>query len=310
MAHRSSTRQRETTLEVPGLLVDPSWVMEQLGRPGLRLVDLREADAYASGHIPGAAQLDLSDLGSRVGGLDNVLLPPDAFSALMARCGVSSGDVVVAYDDQWGLAAARLVWALHRYGYESVALLDGGWDRWQAEGRPAAEGEEPIAPGRFEAAAAGGAGEEAYAERAWITQRIASVDVVLLDTRTPAEFDRGHLPGAICWDWFNAVPDGSWSFSRAPEELRAEWRALGVEPSRDVTVYCRSGMRAAHTYVALRNAGFARVRLYDGSWQEWSMETEDAEPPGRGGRGPSRGLRGDSRGRGRGPGEVAGRGGP
>ncbi len=263
-----------TPPDLPGLLVEPSWVRERLGRSGLRLVDLREADAYASGHVPSATQLSLADLGSRAGGLENVLLPPDAFSALMARCGVSNGDAVVAYDDQWGLAAARLVWALHRYGHDEVALLDGGWDRWTAEGGPVAEGEEAITPGHFEAAAAG-AGAEVSAERTWIAERVAAGEAVLLDTRTQAEFDRGHLPGAICWDWFHAVPVASWGFSRDPEELRAEWLALGVEPSREVTVYCRSGMRAAHTYVALRNAGFPRVRLYDGSWQEWSMETEE-----------------------------------
>ena len=95
---------------------------------------------------------------------------------------------------------------------------------------------------------------------------------VLLDTRATAEFDRGHLPGALSWDWFNAVPAGSWNVSRDPEELRAEWRALGFDASDEVTVYCRSGMRAAHTYVVLRAAGFRSVRLYDGSWQEWSMK--------------------------------------
>jgi len=64
--------------------------------------------------------------------------------------------------------------------------------------------------------------------------------------------------------------------SRDPEELRAEWKALGFNASDDVTVYCRSGMRAAHTYLVLRNAGFSRVRLYDGSWQEWSMTKDGA----------------------------------
>jgi len=95
-----------------------------------------------------------------------------------------------------------------------------------------------------------------------------------LDTRTQAEFDEGHLPGATCWDWFNAVPDGSWNCSRDPDELRSELAELGVHPSDEIVAYCRSGMRAAHTYVVLRHAGFPRVRLYDGSWQEWSMRRE------------------------------------
>lgn len=254
--------------DLPGLLVDPSWLRKRLGSAGFRLIDLRDADAYARGHIPGAAHLELKELGSKVGRLDNVLLPAREFSQLMSRCGVSPGDLVVAYDDQWALAAARLVWALHRYGHDLVAVLDGGWDRWLNEGGPIAGGEERIPRGRFRAAPR----EDVYADTEWIVERIAAREAVLLDTRTAAEFERGHLPGAVCWDWFSAVPAGSWNASRDPEELRAEWRQLGIDPSDDVIVYCRTGMRAAHTYLVLRNAGFPRVRLYDGSWQEWSMK--------------------------------------
>jgi thiosulfate/3-mercaptopyruvate sulfurtransferase len=257
---------------IPGVLVDPAWTGERLGRQGLSVVDLRDAPAYAAGHIPGAAHLDLRDLGSRVGTLENVLLPPEEFGALMARLGISNADAVVAYDDQWGLAASRLVWALHRYGHERAAVLDGGWDRWVDEGRPVATGVEEVAPAHFEAIPR----PDVHAEADWIAERIAARGIVLLDTRTPAEFAKGHLPTAVGWDWFNAVPAGSWNVARPTEELRAEWRSLGVEESGEVVVYCRSGMRAAHTYLVLRHAGFPRVRLYDGSWQEWSMKTEVA----------------------------------
>jgi thiosulfate/3-mercaptopyruvate sulfurtransferase len=152
-------------------------------------------------------------------------------------------------------------------------VLDGGWDRWQVEGGPVSEGEQHIAPGDFEAAIR----PDVHADLDWIAGRIGSGRAVLLDTRTAAEFEKGHLPGAICWDWFNAVPAGSWNVSRDPEELRAEWQGRGFDASDEVAVYCRSGMRAAHTYLVLRNAGFSRVRLYDGSWQEWSMKMQGAD---------------------------------
>jgi thiosulfate/3-mercaptopyruvate sulfurtransferase len=257
--------------ELPGLLVEPSWLRQRLGTPNLRLVDLRDPDAYASSHIPGAAHLELARLGSRVGGLDNVLLPPDQFAARMADCGISNADAVIAYDDQWGLAAARLVWALHLYGHDRVAVLDGGWDRWEAEGGPSVGGEQDARSERFVAIPTA----EVYADAEWIAARIDRGGSVLLDTRTQAEFDSGHIRGALCWDWFNAVPADSWNVSRDPAELRKEWQDLGLEPSDEVTVYCRTGMRAAHTYLVLRNAGFSQVRLYDGSWQEWSMKKEE-----------------------------------
>jgi thiosulfate/3-mercaptopyruvate sulfurtransferase len=214
--------------------------------------------------------VDLAALGSPRDGCDNVLLPAAEFGVLMSSLGVSNGDTVVAYDDQWGLAASRLVWALHHHGHDAVALLNGGWDRWRDEGGASVEGSEPVAPGRFEASP----NADVYADLGWMVDRIEARDAVLLDTRTSSEFDRGHLPGAISWDWFNAVPAGGWDATRDPEELRAEWGALGLNPSGDVAVYCRSGMRAAHTYVMLRNAAFTRVRLYDGSWQEWAIKME------------------------------------
>ncbi|MFP3947286.1 MAG: sulfurtransferase [Longimicrobiales bacterium] len=266
---------RPAVPDLPGLFVDPAWLDGHLGKPGLRTVDLRDAEAYRIGHIPGAAHVDLEELGSSGGGRDNVLIPPVEFSDLMTERGISSGEGIIAYDDQWGLAAARLLWACHYYGHRKAAVLNGGWDRWRDEGRPVASGakgrEGPGVGVRFQATPR----PELYADTEWIVRHIEAGDATLVDARTPAEFEGGHLPGAVSWDWFNAVPAGSWDASRDPEELRAEWRALGIDPSREVTVYCRSGMRAAHTWLVLRNAGFERVRLYDGSWQEWSTKMED-----------------------------------
>ena len=282
---------------MPGILVDPEWLGEHMGDPYVRIVDLRDREAYSGGHIPGAVQLDLEDLGENRDGCDNVVLGPPEFERLMARLGISNRDTVVAYDDHWGLPSARLIWALHYYGERSVGVLNGGWDRWQEEGRPTTDETGTDGPGmdgpgtdgrgtdgpvtdgpRADGAALGPAdGFEAHptpdvaADYEWISGGVARGDVSLLDTRSDAEFAQGHLPGAKSWDWFNAVPTGSWECSRDPGALRSELEALGVHPSDEVVAYCRSGMRAAHTYVVLRHAGFPRVRLYDGSWQEWSM---------------------------------------
>lgn len=249
--------------EVP-ILVGPEWLEHRIGQDDVRVVDLREEESYAEAHVPGAVHLALDSLGANRDGCDNVLLPDDGFSELMERLGVSSTDTVVAYDDQWGLAAARLLWALHRYGHRKVSVLDGGWDRWHDEKRPEESGRSHGRMGRFQAEADSGV----FADAEWIGRRAA--EAVLLDTRSRAEFDRGHLPDALCWDWFNAVPPGSWGAARSVDELLDEWRALGLTPSDEAVVYCRSGMRAAHTYMVLRHAGFERVRLYDGSWQDWS----------------------------------------
>ena len=270
---RSDPTPAAEAIVPPGIFVEPEWLAARLGRPGLRVIDMRETDAYAQGHIPGATHLELSRLGRTLGPLENVLLPPDDFGALMEELGVTAETVVVAYDDQWGLAAARLLWALHYYGHDGVAVLNGGWDRWQEEGRPVARTPQPPTPGRFDArprAEVGATGD-------WLAERASDDFVVLVDTRTQAEYAQGHLPGARWWDWFEAVPPGSWELARDIDELRDEWTSLGVTHETEVVVYCRSGMRAAHTYMVLKHAGYGRVRLYDGSWQEWSMRSAESD---------------------------------
>jgi thiosulfate/3-mercaptopyruvate sulfurtransferase len=147
-----------------------------------------------------------------------------------------------------------------------VAVLNGGIDRWQEEGFPLSSAAIRPRPASFDPQPAG----EHLATGEWVQEHLDDPQVVLLDTRTPGEFAAGHLPGALCWDWVNAVPLGSWNVLRPKAALRAELARLGVTPEKEVVTYCRSGARAAHTYLVLRHLGFARVRLYDGSWLEWS----------------------------------------
>jgi thiosulfate/3-mercaptopyruvate sulfurtransferase len=155
---------------------------------------------------------------------------------------------------------------LARYGHPNAAVLNGGWDRWLAEGRPRTA--EPFIPdpGHFVAKA----DESHLAEGAWLRSANKESAVTLVDTRTPAEYSQGHLPDAICWDWLNGVPRDSWDIRRPADELLDELTGLGITPDKEIVTYCQSGARAAHTYLLLRDLGYPRVRLYDGSWLEWS----------------------------------------
>ena len=101
--------ERKAGLVMPGILVDPEWLGDHMGDPRMRIVDLRDREAYAGGHIIGTVQLDLEDLGENRDGCDNVVLGPAEFERLMARLGISNRDTVVAYDDHWGLRVGRHV---------------------------------------------------------------------------------------------------------------------------------------------------------------------------------------------------------
>jgi thiosulfate/3-mercaptopyruvate sulfurtransferase len=256
----------KTPLHLPGLIVSPDWLAQHLNRPGLQLLDARLRESYDEGHIPGAVWVDLAALTCTISGVAGMVLPPELFAEQMRRVGLNQDSLAVIYDDHWGMPAARLLWALARYGFHQAAVLNGGSDRWQAEERPWTS--EPLIPppGQFIAQM-----DEAHlAEGAWLSELGEQAGMVLVDTRTPGEYANGHLPGAICWDWMNGVAANSWDFQRPADELLSELTSLGITPDKEIVTYCRSGARAAHTYLLLRVLGYPRVRLYDGSWLEWS----------------------------------------
>jgi thiosulfate/3-mercaptopyruvate sulfurtransferase len=264
--NQSMEKAPQTHLAVPSLVVTPEWLAAHLDHPALRLLDVRSLENYNEGHLPGAVQVELAQLSSESNGVPGMLLAATAFATKMSAYGVDSSKAVVLYDDNWGMPAARVLWALARYGHTNAAVLTGGWDRWQEEGHP--HSSEPVqpTPAHFQVKPV----DEHLAERTWVQQHLHNPDVILIDTRTPGEYAQGHLPGAVNWDWMNAVPVAGWDLMKPADELRATLESLGATPEKAIVTYCRSGARAAHTYLVLRMLGYPRVRNYDGSWLEWS----------------------------------------
>lgn len=259
-------RSVASDLRVPNLIVAPRWLAQHLQHPALRLLDARSPESYEEGHIPGARQVDLAALTHAVNGVDGMLLSPKRFADRMSRLGVGQDSAVVIYDDNWGLPAARILWSLVRYGHANVAVLNGGSDHWQEDRHPWTSVSIVPSPSQFVVRP----DDDHSAERSWLLRQMDRPDLVLLDTRSPGEYAQGHLPGALPWDWINGLPVGGWDTMRPRAELLAELISLGVTPDKEVVTYCQSGVRAAHTYLLLRDLGYPRVRVYDGSWLEWS----------------------------------------
>ncbi len=260
---------------LPGLLVTTEWLAEYLHAPDLRVVDVRPAEDFAEGHIPGAVQIDLAALSTTIDGVPGMLIGPDAFAATMGELGIDGDRAVVIYDSNWGMPASRVLWALTYYGQTNVALLNGGWDRWQEEGRAISQTITPPTPTHFTPQT----NPAHLAELSWLQAHLDDPKVLVIDTRTPNEYAAGHLPNAIAWDWMNGVPMGSWDTLRPAEELTAELTALGITPDKEIVTYCRSGARAAHTHLLLRHLGYPRVRNFDGSWLEWSARVLGVKHP-------------------------------
>jgi thiosulfate/3-mercaptopyruvate sulfurtransferase len=231
---------------------------------------------YVKGHVPGAIHVYwLRDLSAADTTVTTFL--PDAGEAAdrLGRLGITQDTTVVAYSDGGNLYASRLWHVLTHYGHERVALLDGGIAKWEAEGRPLERGTVRPVPARFEPR------ESEWMRRIGadeIARRLEDPELRIVDVRNAAEFSgeqlraarAGHIPTAVLWPWEeNLRSDGT---VRDPALIRARAEVAGFLPEHELVTYCQGGVRAAHAALALRLAGYPRVRIYDGSWAEWGND--------------------------------------
>jgi thiosulfate/3-mercaptopyruvate sulfurtransferase len=228
---------------------------------------------YLSGHVPGAIHVYwLKDLSTADTTVTTFLPNAEEAAARLGGLGITQGKNVVAYSDGGNLYASRLWHVLTRYGHERVALLDGGIEKWQAEDRPLECAPASPSPARFKPRESTWMCAIGAAE---ILERLDDPGLRLVDVRGEAEFSGeqrraargGHIPGAVLWPWEeNLRADGT---LRDPAQIRVRARAAGLLPEQELVTYCQGGVRAAHAALALRLAGYPRVRIYDGSWAEW-----------------------------------------
>jgi thiosulfate/3-mercaptopyruvate sulfurtransferase len=266
-------------------LVDCDTLSRQMANPNWIVVDCRfylaDTDAgereYRQSHIPGAvyAHLDRDLSGPPLTDSGRHPLPSaEAMAALFSRLGIDGSKQVVAYDSAGGaLAAARLWWMLHYLGHTAVALLDGGWQVWQAAGLPTAAGIETNPPAPFEG--------QPQRRRLVLLDEVAGAEL-LVDARDPARYRgevepidpvAGHIPGAVNYPLQdNLGPDGRFL---PPEQLRRQLEpVLGLTDPQDAVFYCGSGVSACQNILAMVHAGLPPGRLYAGSWSEWIRNPE------------------------------------
>jgi len=265
------------------LLVEPAWLEPRLADPGIRVVDAswylaamnRDARAeYAASHLPGAVFLDLSsDLADTRAPLRNMVAAPEALARAFAARGIGTDHHVIVYDRLGGYSAGRVWWTLRYAGHGNVSLLDGGFGRWVAEGRPVTSAEPWHAPARFVARPR----LELLRTKADVLRVLRDGWAQIVDARSTARFrgtgdehtkHKGHIPGSRSVPYDQNLAGDPPRFKSLPE-LRASYEKAGVRLDRPVITTCGSGVTAALDAFALALLGHTEVSLYDGSWAEW-----------------------------------------
>lgn len=263
-------------------LVTTAWVAEHLKDPSLLLIESNEdVLLYDTGHLPGAVhidwQRDLQDATIRD------YIQPEGFAGLCSKHGITPETTCIFYGDKSNWWACYALWVFQLFGHDKVKVMDGGREKWIAEGRPltrevpqAKPSAYPVPPVRRDAEI------RAFYDDALAQSRSRKP---LIDVRSPGEFKGlvthmpeypqegvlrgGHIPGAESIPWKAAVNDDA-TFRSAAELRKIYVEDLGLRPDDEIIAYCRIGERSSHTWFVLKYLlGFKTVRNYDGSWTEW-----------------------------------------
>ena len=259
---------------LPPPVVSPAALADRLAAaPGsVAILDARPSiKAYLAGHIAGAQTVGVDSFRSTAGGVPGMLFPWDTIHFVIHRLGVTGTVPVVVYSEDSDVEATYVAAVLRIAGVKQVSVLDGGFKRWTAEKR-AVTAERKLVPASTEAFVPRPGDLIALDE---VKKAVETKTAVLLDARPFEAYDKGHLPGAKSRFWMkDIVPAGqpdAGSF-RSEAEVKVELEAAGVTAATPVIVYCNTGQQASELFYTLRyRLGYSNVRLYNGSWLEWSI---------------------------------------
>lgn len=263
-------------------VIDADWLEKRLGTPGLSIVDAswympaqkRDARAeYDAAHIPGAVFFDQDLVVDPDSTLPHTLPSPSLFARFAGSMGISADDTIVVYDGPGFMAAPRVWWMFRIMGVFQVYILDGGFERWKAAGRPVTSEPTKTAPGVFHV----DYDASKVVSLAEMRKIVDTGSAQVADARSAGRFEgtdpeprvglrSGHMPGA------RSVPSGTLSENGELlplDRLKSTLEAAGIDLSKPVVTSCGSGVTAAVIALALHSLGHGDVRLYDGSWTEW-----------------------------------------
>ena len=263
---------------LPLLLEPEQFATERVQHDQLLLIDVSSPDNYRNGHIPGALHLPPGALQCGIPPVPGKLPAADRLTEIFSKLGLTPEHHVVAYDDEGGGWAARLLWTLEAMGHEHYSYLNGGIHAWRAAGLEIEHDIGKPAPSAYKASIH----TAPIAEFEDILPRLDDPALGLWDARSAAEYRgeksaaarAGHVPGAINIDWLELIDRQNGTRLVNLEVLRARLQSLGLGPDKDIVTYCQSHHRSSLTWLAMKILGYPSVKGYHGSWGEWGNLAE------------------------------------
>jgi len=265
----------------PALVVEPDTLNLALKQESnLLLIDLCKNSVYQQAHIPGAIHVEPGSLISGQQPSPGKLPTEEALSNLFSSIGLSEETHVIAYDDEGGGWAGRLIWTLDMIGHKHYSYLNGGIHAWLAENLPTENTPVNKSPSNYKAVIMDGPS----VTKEYILSQIGQPGFTIWDARSPEEFNgiqvfaqrAGHIPGAINFEWTQGMDQKHQLKIKDNSELLHTLNNLGINGDNEVITHCQTHHRSGFTYLLGKVLGFKNIKAYPGSWSEWG---NDANTP-------------------------------
>jgi thiosulfate/3-mercaptopyruvate sulfurtransferase len=269
------------------VLISPTELNAMIGAGGVVLIDTRSPDNYAAGHIAGAVNMFEIFTYLAMSTPEGMAELREKFAAAFGAAGVSGAETVVFYEGSMNSGfgmSCRGYYLISFLGYPKAAILHGGLAAWTAAGLPVTTDVATPEPKTFPMT---DDGSYMMLDRDDMLASLGDESIVKLDVRDVDEWigtssspygpdfapRKGRIPGAKWLEWYRLMkPTAAGPMFKSKDELLAELHTVGVKPDTTVYLYCFKGARASNSLVALRQAGVKDVRMYFGSWNEWSRD--------------------------------------
>jgi thiosulfate/3-mercaptopyruvate sulfurtransferase len=255
------------------VIISPSEALELVKEENVVLIDARNEAEYEAYHVEGAVNIPRSAIVTDKP-YPNMLAPKVRIESVMGNSGISNDTLVVVYDNNKNMDAARLWWTLLVYGHENAKIINGGVNALAKDGVEFVQEVPEVEKAQFEA-------EELNTDYIATKEEIEGYlnepqeDILLLDTRTQEEYSAGTIPGSVLYNFENN--NYSTGAFKSPKDIQNDYIDIGITPEQTIVMFCKTSIRGAQTFAALYNAGYRNLKLYDGAWVEWSGSDEVPE---------------------------------
>lgn len=240
--------------------------LEMVSGGDVSLVDARKAGDYTKSHLKDAVNISRKDIVDS-SSFPNMIGDGEKIASVLGKSGITNDKTIVVYDDNKNMDSARLWWTLKVYGNDNVKVVSGGLKALTAAGAEITADAVSVEETVYKVTSPR---MEMIADLKFVRNQVnkPSDDVVIIDTRSQEEYDEGTIPGSVLLNFAgNNFNDGTY---KPVQQISIRYLEEGIDGDKEAVMYCKTSIRGAQTYLALYNAGYRKLKLYDGAWIEWS----------------------------------------